>query len=145
MNNLTAKPQVTPPESHKEPSFPTLAALGVLAASALAGCDKGGGMRGEMRTLGVLAPIENGCETAPPLGGEAEYIPIQGEMPAVQIPPEEKEMEMNVRGRIPPVSLPAEEKETKLILRGEPSSVVLPEKILDNPPKILGIMMLPHK
>ena len=47
MNEMDAQPKVSPPTSYKAPSFPTLAALGVISAAALvSGCERS--VMGEM-------------------------------------------------------------------------------------------------
>ena len=66
MKEQNDKPPVTPPESHKDPSFPTLAALGILTAATtlVTGC------AGVVRTGGKMAfPREAPTEIGQVTGG----------------------------------------------------------------------------
>ena len=117
MKKQSAKPNVAPPASYKVPSLPTLAALGVITAAALAtGCR-------QRISDGIIvepcAPVEKGSETEPPLDGD---IILPGEMPAIfetegeivvpsetekAVPPEEKALpNVFIRGRIGEPRLP---------------------------------------
>ena len=72
MRKHESKPQVAPPVSYKAPSLPTLAALGVVAATAVltAGC--------YVETRGTDGIIIDPYEEAPPIENESEDIPKNG-------------------------------------------------------------------
>ena len=80
MKNQNAKPCVAPPESHREPKFPTLAALGILtvASTFAAGCRTSG----VVRTGGSIVPPTEPTVWHEPTGGYI-YEPAEPEAQAL--------------------------------------------------------------
>ena len=107
MKNQNTKPPVMPPESHAEPLFPTLAALGILAAATTltAGCERNTHLTGDIQiieedfdfeldgTPASVAPVMSGQSVSPE--EKETKVLMRGEMVA-PAPPEEK------APRIPP-------------------------------------------
>jgi len=76
MNEPQSKPPVTPPAGYKTPSLPTLAALGVLSAAALSGCD------GVVKTMvpAQVKPVEEKTPDNIPEGGDVQMMQLDGDV-----------------------------------------------------------------
>ena len=87
MNETHTKPNVAPPASYKAPSLPTLAALGAIAAAALAG----GCKKTPMYDLGgdVYAPEPEPAETQNNSEEKNEPFQLRGERSTLEVMPVE--------------------------------------------------------
>ena len=78
MKKQNAKPPVAPPESHKEPTFPTLTALGILAAAGVLVPGCAGVIKQPRKIGGAISPPTEWHE---PVGGYISEPSLEPETP----------------------------------------------------------------
>ena len=114
MKKKATKPKVAPPVSYKAPSFPTLAALGVIAATALVS-----GCKGKEREM-----IPG--EMAPPQEPSSENLLLEGDTVALALPECETEK---------PIIAPQPERKMGVAIGGAIRAVKLPDPDTPQPPQ----------